>query len=196
LPRWRGAAPIQRAILAGDTETGITIMQMEAGLDTGPMLHVRRLPIAPDETGGTLHDRLSVLGAEALLEVLPRIADGTVRPQRQDDALATYAKKLLKEEARVDWARPAAEIERQVRAFDPWPVAETLYAGEPLRIWRARALPGSGSPGAVLGTAGDGIDVGTGAGVLRILSLQLPGKRPIDARDFLNAHDLGGTVLG
>ncbi len=196
LPRWRGAAPIQRAILAGDAETGITMMQMEAGLDTGPMLHVHRLPIAPDETGGSLHDRLSVLGAEALLEVLPRIADGTATPQRQDDALATYAKKLLKDEARIDWTRPAVDIERQIRAFNPWPVAETLYAGEPLRIWRARALVGSGGPGAVVGSGREGIDVGTGEGVLRILSLQLPGKRPTDARDFLNAHDLGGTVLG
>jgi methionyl-tRNA formyltransferase len=196
LPRWRGAAPIQRAILAGDAETGITIMQMEAGLDTGPMLHVRSLAIAPDETGGSLHDRLSVLGAEALLEILPRIADGTAEPRRQDDALATYARKLLKDEARVDWSRPAVEIERQVRAFNPWPIAETLHAGEPLRIWQARAMPGAGAPGAVLATGREGIDVGTGEGILRILSLQLPGKRPTEARDFLNAHDLGGTVLG
>jgi methionyl-tRNA formyltransferase len=196
LPRWRGAAPIQRAILAGDAETGITIMQMEAGLDTGPMLHVRSLAIAPDETGGSLHDRLSVLGAEALLEILPRIADGTAEPRRQDDALATYARKLLKDEARVDWSRPAVEIERQVRAFNPWPIAETRHAGEPLRIWQARAMPGAGAPGAVLATGREGIDVGTGEGILRILSLQLPGKRPTEARDFLNAHDLGGTVLG
>jgi methionyl-tRNA formyltransferase len=196
LPRWRGAAPIQRAILAGDAETGITIMRMEAGLDTGPMLHIRRLPIAPEETGGSLHDRLSLLGAEALLEVLPRIAAGTAEPQRQDDAQATYARKIRKEEARIDWSRPAVEIERQVRAFNPWPVAETLHAGEPLRVWQARAMRGAGSPGAVLGAGREGIDVGTGEGVLRVLSLQLPGKRPTDARDFLNAHDLGGAVLG
>ncbi len=197
LPRWRGAAPIQRAILAGDTETGITIMQMEAGLDTGPMLHVRRLPIASDETAGSLHDKLSALGAEALLEALPGIEDRALTPRAQDDAAATYAKKLQKPEALVDWGRPALEIERQVRAFNPWPVAETRLDGEPLRIWRAVAMGGQGgAPGAVVAASPDGIDVATGDGVLRVLELQPPGRRKVTARDFLNARRLDGASLG
>jgi len=197
LPRWRGAAPIQRAVLAGDAETGITIMQMEAGLDTGPMLHVRRLPIAPDETGGSLHDKLSQLGAEALMEALPGIEAGTIEPRPQDDAAATYAKKLQKQEALIDWTGAAPAIERQVRAFNPWPVAETRLDGEVLRIWRARAVEGSGGlAGAVVAASRDGIDVATGAGRLRILELQPPGRRAMAARDFLNARDLGGVVLG
>ena len=197
LPRWRGAAPIQRAVLAGDAETGITIMQMEAGLDTGPMLLVRRLPIAPDETGGSLHDRLSVLGAEALMEALLGIEAGTLAPRPQDDALATYAKKLQKAEALIDWALPAPAIERQVRAFNPWPVAETRLDGEALRVWRAQAIEGQGgAAGAVVAVSRDGIDVATGDGRLRILELQPPGRRVMSARDFLNARDLSGVLLG
>jgi methionyl-tRNA formyltransferase len=197
LPRWRGAAPIQRAVLAGDTETGITIMQMEAGLDTGPMLLVRRLAIAPDETGGSLHDRLSVLGAEALMEALPGIEAGTLQPRAQDDALATYAKKLQKAEAMIDWTLPALAIERQVRAFNPWPVAETRLDGEALRVWRARAIAGGGGvPGAVVAACREGIDVAAGDGRVRILELQPPGRRVMSARDFLNARDLSGVVLG
>jgi methionyl-tRNA formyltransferase len=197
LPRWRGAAPIQRAVLAGDAETGITIMQMEAGLDTGPMLLVRRLPIAADETGGSLHDRLSVLGAEALMEALPGIEAGTLAPRPQDDALATYAKKLQKAEALIDWTLPAPAIERQVRAFNPWPVAETRLDGEALRVWRAQAIDGQGgAPGAVVAVCRDGIDVATGDGRLRILDLQPPGRRVMSARDFLNARDLSGVLLG
>ncbi len=197
LPRWRGAAPIQRAILAGDAETGITIMQMEAGLDTGPMLHVRRLPIAPGETAGSLHDRLSTLGAEALLEALPGIETGTLPPVAQDDAAATYAKKLQKDEALVDWGRSAPEIERQVRAFNPWPIAETRLDGQALRIWRAVALAGQGgAPGAVLAASRDGIDVATGDGVLRVLELQPPGRRAMTAQDFLNARRIDGVTLG
>jgi len=197
LPRWRGAAPIQRAVLAGDAETGITIMRMEAGLDTGPMLLVRRLPIARDETGGSLHDKLSVLGAEALMAALPGIAAGTLVPQPQDEALATYARKLNKGEALIDWTSPALAIERQVRAFNPWPVAETRLDGEALRVWRARAIDGSGGvAGTVVAVSGDGIDVATGEGRLRILDLQPPGRRVMSARDYLNARNLAGAVLG
>ncbi len=197
LPRWRGAAPIQRAVLAGDEETGITIMQMEAGLDTGPMLLVRSLPIAPDETGGSLHDKLAALGAEALMAALPGIEAGTAQPKAQDEALATYAKKLQKAEAAIDWALPALAIERQVRAFNPWPVAEARLDGEPLRIWRAQAVAGSGgAPGAVVAASRSGIEVATGGGRLRILELQPPGRRVMSAGDFLNARDLTGAVLG
>ncbi len=197
LPRWRGAAPIQRALLAGDAETGITIMQMDEGLDTGPMLHCLRCPIGPEETGGELHDRLSELGAQALMESLPGIAAGSLSPVPQDAAGACYARKLDKAEAAIDWARSALEIERQVRAFNPWPVAQTGYSGKVLRIWEARALPGTagGAPGQVLGSGRGGIEVATGNGRLLILRLQLPGKKALAAGDFLNAHDLDGAAF-
>ncbi len=198
LPRWRGAAPIQRALLAGDTETGVTIMEMDEGLDTGPMLYRLRCPIGPGETGGELHDRLSELGARALMEALPGIADRSLTPVQQDAAGACYARKLDKAEAEIDWARPALEIERQVRAFNPWPVAQTGYAGKVLRIWEARALPGApdDSPGQVLNGGRAGIEVATGDGRLLIRRLQLPGKKALAAGDFLNAHDLEGAAFG
>ncbi len=198
LPRWRGAAPIQRAILAGDAQSGITIMQMEAGLDTGPVLLRLSCPIGPEETGGSLHDRLAPLGASALLQALPLIQSGQAAPELQDDSLATYAHKLSKEEAVVDWQRPAPEIERRVRAFDPWPVAQTGYAGKVMRLWSARAVVGAGvgEPGRVVGAGPKGIDVATGDGLLRITRLQLPGKRAMSAADFLNAQDPLGALLG
>jgi methionyl-tRNA formyltransferase len=197
LPRWRGAAPIQRAILAGDQMTGICIMGMEAGLDTGPVYLSRKVGITADETGGSLHDRLAAVGAEALLAVLPAILDGSAKPEPQDDDRATYARKLDKAEAEIDWTRDAPAIERQVRAFNPWPVAQTRLGGEVLRLWLARALPGGGGPpGAVLQAGRDGIDVATGDGLLRILRLQAAGKRPVDAADFVNSRDLGGAVFG
>ena len=196
LPRWRGAAPIQRAILAGDRETGITIMRMEKGLDTGPMFLIKRLPIEDSDTGGSLHDKLSGLGAEALMEALPGIADGSLAPEPQDEHRSTYAKKLDKAEAAVDWTRPAGELARLVRAFNPWPVAHSRYEDASLRIWAAEAIPGSGGPpGTVMGATRAGIDVATGVGLLRITRLQMPGKRAMSAGDFINAHDIQGVLL-
>jgi methionyl-tRNA formyltransferase len=201
LPRWRGAAPIQRAILAGDAETGVCIMRMEAGLDTGPVYHRVATPIAANETGGALHDRLAELGARALVEALPGIAAGSPAPEPQDDALATYAHKLSKDEATIDWSAPADAIERQVRAFDPWPVAQTILDGATLRIWSAEAesesdAEGSAAPGTVVGVDRTGIRVATGAGRLRITRLQPAGKKPMSAADYLNARHLDGARFG
>jgi methionyl-tRNA formyltransferase len=198
LPRWRGAAPIQRAVLAGDKTTGVTIMEMEAGLDTGPMLLKREIAIGAAETGGALHDRLSELGAEALMAALPGIVDGTLKAEPQDDRLANYASKLDKAESAINWQEPAVAIDRQVRAFNPWPVAQTLMDGQVLRIWESEALTGESdlSVGTITACNRAGIDVVTGQGLLRIKSLQLPGKRAMSAADFLNAHNPTGVVLG
>lgn len=200
LPRWRGAAPIQRAILAGDSETGVTIMRMEAGLDTGPLYLIRRLPLDLRETGGGLSDKLSRLGAEALVEALPGIADGSLVPSPQDDSQANYAHKLAKAEAEIDWSRPAVEIDRLIRAFDPWPVAQTRLEGVSLRLWgcepTARVAPAASAPGQVLAAGKAGIDVATGAGVLRLTRLQPPGKKPVSAAEFLNARRLDGARFG
>jgi methionyl-tRNA formyltransferase len=198
LPRWRGAAPIQRAIAAGDAQTGVTIMQMEAGLDTGPMLLTRAVPIDARETAATLHDRLATLGADALLDALDEVAQGTAKPRTQPADGVTYATKLRKEEAAIDWSQPAAQIDRQIRAFDPWPVAETRLYGQQLRVWQAMPvdLPVSRTPGEVLATSAAGIDVSTGQGVLRLTRVQSAGRKAMSAADFLKAHRLDGAVLG
>jgi len=198
LPRWRGAAPIQRAILAGDRETGVCLMQMEAGLDTGPVLASAACPIEPDDTGGRLHDRLSVMGAQLLKENLDRYARGELEPREQDDSQASYADKLEKAEAMIDWTMSAEQIARQVRAFNPWPVAETRYTGRQLRIWEAMPVVISTQhpPGMVLGAGKSGIDVACGVGALRILAVQLAGARQVSSIDFINAHPLAGVRFG
>ncbi len=198
LPRWRGAAPINRAIEAGDTETGITIMQMEAGLDTGPMWFKRIEPIHPDDTAATLHDRLAPLGAEALVESLPEIVRGERVPEPQDDAQACYAAKLAKAEGRVDWRESADLIERRVRAFNPWPVAQTTLDGQPLRLWGARPADGrdGAAPGEVIGLTPDGFVVQAGDGGLELTRVQRAGGRPVAASDFARGRDLVGVRLG
>jgi len=206
LPRWRGAAPIQRAILAGDTESGITIMQMDIGLDTGDMLLKTHCEITADDTGSSLHDKLAVMGAQALMDALPAIADQTIQAEKQDDGLANYAHKLQKSEALIDWSQPATQLQRQVNAFNAWPVAQTPIEmkGKPqmLRIWRALAIEGAASgpstqqPGKVIRCEKQGIDVVTGEGILRLLEIQMPGRKPMDIPAFVNANDITGMLLG
>ena len=198
LPRWRGAAPIQRAILAGDKTTGITIMQMDQGLDTGDMLAVTECEISADDTGSSLHDKLMVLGAQALMSALPAIAEQTISRVQQDDADACYASKLNKAEAAIDWQQSALEIERAIRAYNSWPVAYCSYLkknkSSVLRLWQADVVvPDSAikaTPGTVIAESAQGIDVATGDGVLRITELQAEGKRKMSAADFLNANSL------
>jgi len=190
LPRWRGAAPIQRAILAGDAESGVCIMQMEAGLDTGPVLHEVRTAISPDETGSSLHDRLAKLGARALLDTVADIDNGSAPATPQDDALSSYAAKLDKREAWLDWRRPAVELERQVRAFNPWPVAQTAQQQGTIRIWESSAqtdTEDSAEPGTVVALSPAGLTVSCGQGQLNIQRLQFPGGKPLAVRDWLNA---------
>jgi len=199
LPRWRGAAPIQRAIEAGDGESGVTVMRMEAGLDTGPMLLKVATPIQPADTGGSLHDRLAGLGAAALVEAIGRLAAGELQGERQDDALATYARKLNKDEARLDWNRPAVELERLIRAFDPWPVSHTSLNGTPLKVFAAFVEPGSGAPGTLLAVGRDGLTVACGGGALRLTRLQLPGGKPLAFAELYHSRReqfAVGQVLG
>ena len=195
LPRWRGAAPIHRALLAGDEETGVTIMQLDEGLDTGPTLLERRRPIGPHETAGELHDALSELGAAALLEAIAGLASGTLVARAQSAEGVTYAAKIEKAEARVDWNAGAVALDRRIRAFNPWPIAETRLAGEGIRLLRARVVEAGGraaEPGTLLGLGDDALRVACGEGVLGVQELQRAGKRPVSARDFANAMRITG----
>ena len=196
LPRWRGAAPIQRALLAGDARTGVCLMQMAAGLDTGPVLLSRAVPIDPDDTGGSLHDKLAALGAQLLADGLDRLLEGralTAEPQPEQGV--TYAHKLDKAEAVLDWNDAASLLERKVRAFNPWPVAEARLAGETLRVWKALALPAgkpsaeqAPTPGSIVAAGREGIDIACAEGILRLLDVQRAGGRRIAAADFVNAR--------
>jgi methionyl-tRNA formyltransferase len=191
LPRWRGAAPIQRAIEAGDTRTGVCLMQMEKGLDTGPVLLAQALDIGPEETGGQLHDRLSELGARVLSDALGLLrATIQLPPHPQPAEGVTYAHKLDKAEAKLDWSQPATVLANKVRAFNPWPVAEAQLTGERVRVHAARALDEThdAAPGSVLHAGREGIDIACGKGVLRLQTLQRDGGKPISAQDYRNAR--------
>jgi methionyl-tRNA formyltransferase len=199
LPRWRGAAPIQRAVLAGDERSGISIMLMDAGLDTGPELLRREVTIGARETAGQLHDRLAPLGAQAIVDAVRGWAAGSLVAQPQPAEGATYAAKISKEEARIDWTRSARAIDAQVRAFNPWPVAETKLGDEQVRIWEARPADestGASAPGAVVHAQDGRLLVATGDGVLEVLVLQFPGRKPLAARDILNSRPLRGERFG
>lgn len=188
LPRWRGAAPIQRAIEAGDASSGVTVMQMEAGLDTGPMLLKMTTTITAEDTGGSLHDRLAQLGSAAVVEAVTKLAAGELRGEVQDDSLATYAHKLNKDEARLDWSRPAVELERLVRAFNPWPICHSTLNGEVLKVHAAQLGEGQGAPGSVLAADRSGLTVACGEGALRLTRLQLPGGKPLSFADLYNSR--------
>ncbi|AHX63194.1 methionyl-tRNA formyltransferase [Aeromonas media] len=190
LPRWRGAAPIQRAIWAGDAETGVTIMQMDVGLDTGAMIRKVSCTIASDETSASLYDKLAELGPQALVDTLDAMAAGDTTAEAQDDALANYAQKLSKEEARIDWSMEAVAIERCIRAFNPWPISWFEVADQTIKVWQAEVIDSDhGQPiGTLLKADKQGIDVATGKGVLRLLTLQPPGKKAMSVPDLLNSR--------
>ena len=190
LPRWRGAAPIQRALWAGDSETGVTIMQMDVGLDTGDMLHKLACPITAEDTSATLYDKLAELGPQGLIETLKQLASGTATPEVQDEARVTYAEKLSKEEARVDWTLSAAQLERCIRAFNPWPMSWFEIEGQPVKVWAASVIADAAdaAPGTILDVSKQGIRVATGDGILNLLSLQPAGKKAMSAQDLLNSR--------
>jgi len=199
LPRWRGAAPIQRAVQAGDAESGVTVMQMEAGLDTGPMLLKVSTPIRADDTGGSLHDRLAELGPPAVLQAIDGLAAGTLQGEVQNNELATYAHKLNKDEARLDWSRPSDELERLVRAFNPWPICHSTLNGEPLKVLAAQPAQGKGAAGEILHASRDGLLVACGEGALLLTRLQLPGGKALNFADLFNSRReqfAVGSVLG
>jgi methionyl-tRNA formyltransferase len=191
LPRWRGAAPIHRAIEAGDTETGVTIMQMDAGLDTGDMLLVERMPIAPEDTSASLHDKLALLGGRLIVEALELAACGGLAPVKQPEEGVTYAHKIDKTEAAVDWSQAADVIARRIRAFDPFPGATATLNGESIKLWGALAVPGDGGEGGrVLAVSESGVDVGCGKGTLRLTQLQRAGGRRLAVAEFLRGFEI------
>ena len=200
LPRWRGAAPIQRAIEAGDEKTGITIMQMDRGLDTGDMLHVAECPIDIQTTAAGLHETLADLGANALMHTLELLGANQLQPQAQDESLVTYAEKLDKKEAQINWHDSAVAIHRRVCAFNSWPVAQTVLDDQVLRVWMSEPLAETftdAAPGSVVGNEGGALEVNTGAGTLRLHKVQLPGKKPMAVADLLNSRSVAiGTQLG
>ncbi len=195
LPRWRGAAPIQRAIEAGDAQTGITIMQMDAGLDTGPMLLVEALPIAAGDSAASLQDRLADLGARLVVEALHRAGHGGLRPVAQPEQGVSYAHKIGKIEAPIDWREPAALIERRIRAFDPFPGASAVLQGETIKCWRATAEAGAGAPGEVLTVTADAITVACGVGALRLTELQRAGGKRLAAPQFLQGRPIAPGLV-
>lgn len=190
LPRWRGAAPIQRALWAGDKETGVTIMQMDVGLDTGDMLLKTYLPIEDNDTSASLYEKLAEQGPIALLQALEGLTNGTLAAEKQDEALANYAEKLTKEEARLDWNKSAKQLWQEVRAFNPWPVSYFEHQGNTIKVWQAHVSEtiSTAAPGTIISASKKGIDVATADGVLTLLSMQLPGKKPLNVADILNAR--------
>lgn len=190
LPRWRGAAPIQRSIWAGDAQTGVTIMQMDIGLDTGDMLHKAILPISAQDTSASLYEKLAEVGPNALIETLNLITSGQATPEKQDDTLANYAEKLSKNEARIDWSLPAEQIERCIRAFNPWPISYFEVDEQLIKVWQAEVInePHNQPAGTILRADKKGICIATGDGQLNILQLQPPGKKPMHAQDLLNSR--------
>ena len=197
LPRWRGAAPINRAIMAGDKETGVTIMRVVQKLDAGDMLHKTVCAIGEHETATELHDRMMVMGAEGLRKTLELMQANQLNPEKQDEALVTYAHKLDKSESELDWAQSASDLARQVRGLNAWPVAQTKLENKVMRVWQAEVVAGdsSATPGMILDDKKH-IDVATGEGVLRLLEIQMPGKKRMQVADFLNAHQVAGLQLG
>jgi len=190
LPRWRGAAPIQRSLWAGDADTGVTIMQMDVGLDTGDMLYKLSCPITDEDTSATLYDKLAELGPKGLIDTLQQLADNRVQPEVQDEALVTYADKLSKEEARLDWSLPAAQLERCIRAFNPWPMSWLEIDGQPVKVWQASVIAGpvNAAPGTIVEANKQGIQVATVEGILNLESLQPAGKKAMSAQDLLNSR--------
>lgn len=190
LPRWRGAAPIQRALWAGDAETGVTIMKMDVGLDTGDMLYKLACPITAEDTSATLYDKLADLGPQGLIETLQQLADNTATPEVQDEAQVTYAEKLSKEEARIDWSLSAAQLERCIRAFNPWPMSWLMIDEQPVKVWKASVINGNASAerGTIIDASKNGIQVTTGEGILNLESLQPAGKKAMSAQDLLNSR--------